>query len=224
MGVLSGSRALSDAVEGDRVEEYPRWVRGRLGGETVVDSKRAKLLYRADRRLPVWVFPEQDVRLDRVPEDAVDRHGELIHVDFGALDEWLEEDEPQLGHPPDPYHRIDVRRTSRAIRVSIDGRTVAETTRARALFETGLPVRWYIPREHVVAELELSDRRTICAYKGHATHYSVAGQEAIAWSYPDPLHDAVPIRDLVAFYDERVDVEVDGERRQRPETQWSPRP
>ena len=196
-------------------------MRGRLAGEAVVDSRRAKLLYRADRRLPVWVFPEQDVRLERVPDDAVTRHGELVHVDFGALDEWLEEDERQLGHPPDPYHRIDVRRTSRAVRVSIEGRTVAETTRARALFETGLPVRWYVPREDVVADLEPHDRRTVCAYKGHATHYSVAGEEAVAWSYPEPLHDGEPIEGLIAFYDERVDVDVDGERQERPRTQWS---
>ena len=207
-------------MPGSRVEESPRWVRGRLGGETVVDSKRVKLLYESDR-LPVWLFPEEDVRLDRIPDEAVRRHDGMVHVEFGALDEWFEEDEPQIGHPPDPHHRIDVRRTSRRIRVSIGGRVVADTTRARALFETGLPVRWYMPREDIDAELEPSDHRTICAYKGHATHYDAAGERSIAWSYEDPLHDGLPVKDLIAFYNERVDIEVDGEPQERPRTQWS---
>jgi uncharacterized protein (DUF427 family) len=153
----------------------------------------------------------------------VTRREDLVHVDFGALDEWLEEDEPAIGHPRDPYHRIDVRETSRHVRVSIEGRTVADTRRARALFETSLPTRWYIPREDVQAELEPSEHRTTCAYKGHATHYDVAGEEAVAWCYEEPLHDALPVRGLIAFYNERVDVEVDGELEERPETQWSRR-
>jgi uncharacterized protein (DUF427 family) len=203
------------------IEDSPRWVRGRLGGETVVDSKRVKLLYRPGHVLPIWVFPEEDVRLDAIPPDAVSRHDGLVHVDFNALDEWFEEDEPQIGHPPDPHHRIDVRRSSRHVRVSIGGRTVAESTNARALFETGLPVRWYLPREDVSAELEPSNHRTICAYKGHATHFDVAAESAIAWTYEDPLHDGLPVRGLVAFYNERVDLEVDGEPQERPRTQWS---
>lgn len=204
------------------IEESPRWVRGRLGGETVVDSKRVRLLYEADR-LPVWVFPEEDVRLDVIPPAAVRRLDEgLVHIAFGALDGWLEEDEPQIGHPPDPHHRIDVRRSSRRIRISIGGRVVADTTSARALFETGLPVRWYLPREEIDAELEASDHRTVCAYKGHATHFDVAGEQAVAWSYEDPLHDGLPVKGLISFYNERVDVEVDGQAQQRPHTQWSP--
>lgn len=204
-----------------RIEDSPRWVRGRLGGETVVDSRRVKLLYAPDRVLPVWLFPEEDVRLEAIPAEAVQRHDDLVHVDFKALDEWLEEDEPQIGHPPDPYHRIDVRRTSRHVRVSIGGRTVADSTNARALFETNLPVRWYLPREHVSAELEPSDHRTVCAYKGRATHFDVAGEDAVAWSYEDPLHDGQPVRNLVAFYNERVDIEIDGQPQERPQTQWS---
>jgi uncharacterized protein (DUF427 family) len=202
------------------IEESPRWVRGRLHGETVVDSKRVKLLYEPGR-LPVWLFPEEDIRMAAIPAEAVQRHGDLVHVEFGALDEWLEEDEPQIGHPPDPYHRIDVRRTTRQVRVSIGGRVVAESRNARALFETKLPVRWYLPREDVSADLEPSDHRTTCAYKGHATHFDVAGERAVAWSYEDPLHDGLPVKDLVSFYNERVDIQVDGEPQERPRTQWS---
>jgi uncharacterized protein (DUF427 family) len=203
------------------IEESPRWVRGRLGGRTVVDSKRVKLLYEPGHKLPVWLFPEEDVRLDAIPADAIRGHEGLVHVEFRALDEWLEEDEPQIGHPPDPHHRIDVRRTSRRVRISIGGRVVADTTHARALFETGLPVRWYLPREEIDAELRPSDHRTVCAYKGHATHFDVAGEEAVAWTYEDPLHDGLPVKDLVAFYNERVDIEVDGEPQERPRSQWS---
>jgi uncharacterized protein (DUF427 family) len=203
------------------IEESPRWVRGRLGGETVVDSKRVKLLYRPDHVLPVWLFPEEDVRVGAIPPDAVSRHDDLLHVDFNALDEWLEEEEPQVGHPPDPHHRIDVRRTSRHVRVSIGGRKVAESRSAKALFETKLPVRWYLPREDISAELEPSDHRTTCAYKGHATHFDVAGEKAVAWTYEDPLHDGLPVKGLVAFYNERVDLEIDGEPQERPRTQWS---
>jgi uncharacterized protein (DUF427 family) len=203
------------------IEESPRWVRGRLGGETVVDSKQVKLYWEPGKQLPVWLFPEGDVRVDAIPEEAVRRHGALVHIAFDALDEWLEEDEPQIGHPPDPHHRIDVRRTSRHVRVSIAGRVVADSTRVSALFETGLPTRWYMPREDVAAELEPSDHRTVCAYKGHATHFDVAGERAVAWTYEDPLHDGLPVKDLISFYNERVDIEVDGETEERPRTQWS---
>ena len=209
-----------DSVE--YLELSPRWVRGRLGGETVVDSKNVRLLHESNR-LPVWLFPEEDVRLDLIPEEAVQRRHDLVQIDFDALDEWLEEDEVLFGHPRDPYHRIDVRSTSRRIRISIGGEVVAESERAVVLFETGLPPRWYLPREDLNAALEPTDHRTVCAYKGQAEHFSVAGEEAIAWSYADPEREVEPIRDRVAFYDERVDLEVDGEPWERPETQWSRR-
>jgi uncharacterized protein (DUF427 family) len=189
----------------------------------VVDSRRAKLLYADGEQIPRHVFPEDDVRLDLLPPEAVTRHGDgLVELDFDVPDEWLEEDEELVGHARDPFKRIDARRTSRHIRVSIDGRLVAETRRGVALFETGLPTRWYIPPEDVAVPLaENAGHRTTCAYKGHATHYDVAGQEAVAWTYEQPLNDALPVRDMVAFYNERVDVEVDGEREERPQTQWS---
>ena len=202
------------------LEDSPRWIRVRLGGETLADSRRVKMLHRSGK-LPVYLFPPEDVRRELIPQDAVREHDGLLEIDFHAMDEWLEEDEELFGHARDPYHRIDTRRTSRAVRVSIGGRTVAETTRATVLFETGLPPRWYIPRADVRAELEPSDHRTTCAYKGHATHFAVAGEDAVAWSYEDPLLDALPVKDLVAFYDERVDIELDGEPQERPRTEWS---
>ena len=189
----------------------------------MVDSRRVKLLYPPDLPFPRHVFPEQDVRLDLLPDEAVTRHeGGLIEIEFGYPAQWLEEDEELVGHARDPFKRIDCRHTSRHIRVSVGGEPVAETRRAVALFETDLPTRWYIPRDDVSAELVRNEtRHTTCAYKGHATHWDVAGEEAIAWSYELPLNDAVPVRSMIAFYNERADIEVDGELEERPRTQWS---
>ena len=189
----------------------------------MADSRRTKLLYEPPKVLPVHVFPEEDVRLDLLPAEAITRHEDgLIEIAFDVPDEWLEEDEELLGHARDPFNRIDCRRTSRHIRVSIGGEVVADTHSAVALFETRLPTRWYIPRDDVIAELERNDdHRTTCAYKGHATHWDAAGERAIAWSYELPLNDAVPVRSMIAFYNERVDIEVDGAREERPRTQWS---
>jgi uncharacterized protein (DUF427 family) len=188
-----------------------------------VDSRGTKLLWPEGEEIPRHVFPEGDVRLDLLPADAVTRHdGGLVEIDFDFPDEWLEEDEELVGHARDPFKRIDARRTSRHIRVSIGGEVVAESRHGVALFETGLPTRWYMPRDDVSAELvENPGHRTTCAYKGHATHYDVAGERAIAWTYDEPLNDAVPVEGMIAFYNERVDVEVDGEPEERPRTQWS---
>ena len=189
----------------------------------MADSRRTKLLYLDGEVIPRHVFPEEDVRLDLLPADAITRHEGLIEIDFATPDEWREEDEELVGHARDPFKRIDARRTSRHIRVSIGEELVAETRRAVALFETGLPTRWYIPRDDVSADLTRNDdHRTTCAYKGHATHWDALGEKAIAWSYELPLNDAVPVRSMIAFYNERVELDVDGEREERPRTQWSP--
>jgi uncharacterized protein (DUF427 family) len=169
---------------------------------------------------------------DRVAQDAVWAYQEPIeaapflagHKAFywHELDEWLAEDERLLGHPRDPYSRIDVYPTSRPVRVLLDGKVLADSVRAKALFETGLPTRWYLPPEDVRVDLlESSSTVTRCAYKGLASHYNAAGHENVAWTYPDPQHDAEPVRGLIAFYNERVDVEVDGTVDDRPDTQWS---
>jgi uncharacterized protein (DUF427 family) len=162
-----------------------------------------------------------------VPERASFLHG-LVAFDWNAMDEWFCEDEQLLGHPRDPYHRIDVYPTSRHIRVLVDGEVLAETRRASALFETNLPPRYYIPADDVRTELlEPSSTRTRCAYKGSASYWSVRlGDrviEDLVWAYRDPEHDAELIRDLLCFFNERIDLEVEGELQERPRTQWSPR-
>ncbi|MBV8928724.1 MAG: DUF427 domain-containing protein [Mycobacteriaceae bacterium] len=134
--------------------------------------------------------------------------------------EWLEEDEPIVAHPHDPFHRIDILRSSRDVRVSLDGLVLAHSAAPMLLFETYLPVRFYLPRADVVAELEPSSSVTYCAYKGRASYFSLRGAD-VAWTYREPLREAEPIRDLVCFFDERVDVIVDGEQRERPVTPFS---
>jgi uncharacterized protein (DUF427 family) len=109
-----------------------------------------------------------------------------------------------------------VRRSARPVRIELDGELVAETTRARLLFETSLPTRFYLPREDVRVELRARPQRTYCPYKGEASYWSFAGHEDLAWSYARPLPDAVAITGLVAFWDERVDVFLGGTRRPRP--------
>ena len=149
-----------------------------------------------------------------------------VSLRWGAMDAWYEEEERVLGHPRDPFKRIDVRRSSRHVRVEVDGELLAETRLARLLFETGLPVRYYIPPEDVRRDLLLPTGSTsFCAYKGQASYYTVeaAGtrSEDLAWTYRDPLADNSEIKDLISFYNEKVDIWVDGERVERPETQWS---
>jgi len=149
----------------------------------------------------------------------------LVILDFAAFDAWYEEDEQNVAHPRDPFHRIDVLPSSRQVRLELDGQVLAASSRPVLLFETMLPARYYLPREDVTAELVPSSTRTWCAYKGQASYFSasVGGRLVpdIAWSYPDPQHDADRVRDLIAFFDERIDVTLDGERRARPVTPWS---
>jgi len=87
------------------------------------------------------------------------------------------------------------------------------------LFETGLPVRTYLPADDVRLDLlQPSATRTLCAYKGEASYWSLGGTD-IAWTYEHPLPDSTQITGLVCFFDERVETYVDGELLAR---QWSP--
>jgi len=141
------------------------------------------------------------------PDDPALGGRVLLHWEPFA---WIEEDEPVVAHPHDPYKRIDVLRSDRHVRVAIGGVAVAETSRPTALFETPLPVRWYLPREDVRLDLLTpSQTRTQCAYKGTASYLSAEGAPDVAWFYPDPLHDAAPVRDLVCFWGP-AEVSVDG--------------
>ena len=149
----------------------------------------------------------------------------LVIVDFAGCDRWLEEDDEIVEHPRDPFHRVDVRGSSRHVQVFLNGELLADSTRPRPVFETLLPVRYYLPPEDVTADLRPSDTHTWCPYKGEASYWSVAVAGRVVpdlvWSYEDPLPDAAELAGHRTFFDERVDLVVDGVPRTRPVTPWS---
>ncbi len=145
-----------------------------------------------------------------------------VAVYWEAMDAWFDEDEETHAHPRDPYHRVDVRRTSRHVQVSAHGQLIAQTRRALLVSETGLPNRYYVPLHDVSAELlEVSPTHTYCPYKGRASYYTVAGVPDAAWYYPEPIEEMFRLRGYLAFHGEGVEVVVYGER---IETGMPPRP
>lgn len=151
---------------------------------------------------------------------------EAIRFEWGAMSEWLEEDEPVYTHARDPHTRVDILSSSRHVRVEIDGVTVADSTSPRILFETGLPPRYYLPLTDVRTELlRPTDFQSHCPYKGTASYWSVdTGTDVhkdVVWMYRTPLPESQKIAGLAAFYDEKVDVFIDGVQQRRPHTSFS---
>jgi uncharacterized protein (DUF427 family) len=149
-----------------------------------------------------------------------------VRLEWSAMDAWFEEDEEVFTHARDPHSRIDILASSRHVRVEVAGEVVAESTTPRLLFETGLPARYYLPKPHVRLDLlEPSATVTHCPYKGRAETFSVRADgrlhENLAWSYPAPLPESQKIAGLIAFYNEKVDLFVDGVREERPHTHFS---
>lgn len=172
-------------------------------------------LVTASRRLPAAAFAPDDPDLDG-----------YVVLDWAAFDSWLEEGDTVVGHPHDPFSRIDCLQSGRHVQVLVDGTVLADSRRPVMLLETWLPVRYYLPRDDVRRDLFVPSATTsVCAYKGTASYWSYeAGSTThrdIAWSYPRPRHDAVPVSRMVAFFDERVDLVVDGVPQERPVTPWS---
>ena len=148
---------------------------------------------------------------------ALPRHAGILDgkvaLAWAAMDAFHEEDDRILGHAADPYHRIDVRHTSRHLVVRAGGRVVADTTSPLVLYESGFAPRWYVPRDDVAGgELAPEELRTFCPYKGIASYYEIDGVEHAAWSYRAPIDDMAAIGDLVSFEPDRVEVTLDGER------------
>jgi len=205
------------------VEPFNRRVRAVLDGVTVVDSERVCLVYES-RTLPHYAFPAADVSVAGEPEPHAEGY---LRVGWDTVDAWYEEDEEVFVHPRDPYHRIDTLPTSRRVRVLLAGEVLADSTAARALYETGLPIRYYVPFRDVRLEaLELSDTVTQCAYKGSATHWSAKTGTGVAsdvaWTYDDGVRrEAEEVRGRIAFYNERTDIEIDGIAQERPRSPWS---
>ena len=154
----------------------------------------------------VWSYPN--------PLQAAPPLAGHLAFEWNAMDAWFEEDEEIIGHPRDPYHRVDVRRSTRRVVVRVGGEVVAETHRPMLLFETCLQTRYYIPRADVRNDrLVPSVKRTLCPYKGHASYWSVQTASAVAddlaWCYEEPLAEALKVAGYVCFPQEHADVEID---------------
>lgn len=162
----------------------------------------------------------------RYPDSPVAELRDTVRLDWKAMTEWWEEDERVYVHPRSPYTRIDILPSSRHVRVELEGVTLAESPAPHILFETGLPPRYYLPVSDVrLPLLRRSKHHTQCPYKGTASYWSVevhgARHENLVWSYPTPLPESQRIAGLLCFYDERVDVYVDGVKQERPRTPFS---
>ncbi|MGW3284805.1 DUF427 domain-containing protein [Streptomyces sp. NPDC001002] len=165
-----------------------------------------------------WTFPAADLA-DHIAFEWFRRSGR-------GLDHWYEEEEEIFIHPRDPHKRVDAIASSRHVQVEIAGTVVADTHQPVLLFETGLPTRYYIPREDVRLDLFTpTDHHTGCPYKGTAAYWSWAGEGDVppnlVWSYAAPLPAVGAIQGLLAFYNEVLDITVDGERLERPVTHFS---
>jgi uncharacterized protein (DUF427 family) len=160
--------------------------------------------------------------VDRVAENAVWAYREPLPsarwlsgyaaLYWSAVDRWLDEDEETVGHLPDPYHRVDIRTTSRRVRVLAGDRVIADSTSALLLSETGLPNRYYLPERDTAADLLTpTQTRTVCPYKGWASYWSVNvdGRQLTdaVWSYLDPLPESSRIAGYRGFLHDELTVE-----------------
>ena len=256
---------LARGTDSLRYHPTAKRIRARLGGEPVVDTCAAVLVWEPRRVVPTYAVPRAALTAQLVPAGAELGDDEIpgfldpsvpftahtcagnsfdviageetgaaaayqpddedladyVILDFATF-EWREEDEPIVSHPRDPFRRIDILRSRRHVRIELEGRLLAESSRPLLLFETLLPTRYYLPREDVTTALDLSPTISYCAYKGRATYYSLpTGPGNVAWTYHEPLRDAEPVADRICFFDAHVDVIVDGQRQPRPVTEWS---
>jgi uncharacterized protein (DUF427 family) len=164
----------------------------------------------------------------RYVDSPIEELRDHLRFEWGAMDGWFEEDEEVYVHPRDPHSRVDILASSRSVRVELDGVVLAESTHARVLHETGLPPRWYLPKVDVHMELLVkTDSATHCPYKGQAEYWSARigdrVEDDLAWSYRSPLPESQKVAGMIAFYNERVDLVVDGVRQERPTTVFSRR-
>lgn len=265
------AKALFGFLPDLRIEPTAKRVSAVSGGQRLLQSDKALLVWEPGRIVPQYAVPECDLAAELVPSPGgepgepqwvslpdgtrvlppgpfaqhttpgqpltiragavvlpgaafrpadPDLEGYLI-LDFSAFEQWFDDDEPLVGHPRDPFKRIDVRPSSRSVRICLDEQVLADSTRPVRLYETHMAVRHYLSRADVRLDLmQPSATRSQCAYKGEASYWSYRGRD-ICWSYETPLVDVLPIAGLICFFDERVDTFLDGAAVPRPWTPWS---
>ncbi len=159
-------------------------------------------------------------------ESSIDSLLGAVRFEWNALDAWFEEDEQVFVHPRNPYVRVDALRSTRHVRVELAGVLLAQSSSPVMVFETGLPTRYYFNRteinfDHLIA----TDTVTACPYKGTTSGYWAvrigdAVHADLAWAYDFPTRQLLPIAGMIAFYNEQVDLIVDGDLIERPETHF----
>src|SRR6476619_3927228 len=206
------------------IEPAPRRVRGYFDKTLVFDTVRAHYVWEI-AYYPQYYIPTSAERTWPSAARVYDSGpvAGSVRFEWDALD-WFEEDEPLILHPRNPYVRVDSLRSHRHIRVELDGVVLAETQSPILLFETGLPTRFYIDRTDVdFSHLEPSKTESVCPYKGITSAYwAFSNGDAvypdIAWAYDYPLREVAPIAGMIAFYNEKLDIFVDGTLLPRPLT------
>jgi uncharacterized protein (DUF427 family) len=194
------------------LEPHRRRVRGMKDGVTLIDSEQALLVHRPGRP-PSYAFPTTDVAAGVPAQPEGDAPG-YVAVAWDALDAWFEEDEQVLGHPRNPYHRVDCLRSGRRLRVEAAAVTLVDTSDTLAVYETALEPRLYVDARSVRMDLlRPSATRTYCPYKGTATYWTACIGDTVlddvAWSYEEPLPESAPLQHLLSFDDVRVSVTHD---------------
>ena len=211
-GPLSPNRAgwFSEPVPRELVyvEPHPRRVQALVDGSVVIDTERALLVHRPQQTL-AYAFPADVV--GGLPNEPAPEAPGFVMVPWDAVDTWLEEGRQLVNYPPNPYHRVDCRPTTRQLRVAIEGTTLVDTDDTVILFETSLaPVLYVAPGLVRTELLHKSDTSSYCNYKGVATWWSAKVGDTIvddvAWSYEDPLPESSPIKGHLSFDLTRADV------------------
>ncbi len=216
---------MSSLVPPSRVLPSPKRVRVMCHGQPLIDTTNALLVWEHDY-YPRYYLPADELAEQCVSKNCHDTSGigdlfGYVALNWDEMDGWFEEDEEVFVHARSPFVRVDALRSSRTVRVEIDGEVVAESTSPVVLFETGLPNRYYLPALDVRHDLLTpTELQTSCPYKGTARYWSVGEHENIVWSYPTPLPESQPIQDLYCFYNEKVDLFVDGVVVERPVTKF----
>lgn len=158
------------------------------------------------RENAVWGYPE--------PTESAPWLVDYVAFYWDRVDTWLDEDVEVRGHLTDPFHRVDIRPTSKRIAVAIKGEAVATTSAALVVSETGLPNRYYLPEEDIDAGLfERSTTTTHCPYKGDTIYWNFLGREPsslvdVAWSYPTPFDESLALAGHWSFLGDDVEVTV----------------
>lgn len=183
------------------VEPHPRRIQGIRAGRIVIDTENAVLVHRSDKPLS-YAFPADEV--GGLPSEPEPEAKGYVIVAWDAVDAWFEEGRELVHYPPNPYHRVDCRRTRRRLRVEIGGVTFVETEDTVIVFETALPPRLYVHPLLVRTDLlQPAATSSYCNYKGVANHWSaVCGEdtvEDVAWSYPNPLPESSLLEGLLSF-------------------------